>query len=163
MEEVKKIANGFMTVDPQNSSYYQKNANTLDAKLTQIDKEFMQNLSDCKLRDFVTSHAAFGYLAKQYGLNQITISGISPDAEPSTRQLANVAKVAKEKQVKYIFFESLISPKLSETIANEIGADTLVLDPLEGLSDDDIKEGKNYFTVMRENLKNLKLALQCTK
>ena len=74
-----------------------------------------------------------------------------------------MADFAKKNNVKYIFFESLVSPKLSETIAQEVGAKTMVLDPIEGISDDDIKQGKNYFTVMEANLKNLQEALQCTK
>ncbi len=135
----------------------------LNQKLDQLDKTYAEGLKTCKQKDIITSHAAFGYLATRYGLNQVAISGISPDEEPSSQQLAEVAKFAKENDVKYIFFESLVSPKLSETIAHEIGAKTLVLDPLEGISDDDIKQGKNYFTVMENNLKNLQKALQCSQ
>src|SRR5438552_3998483 len=101
-------------------------------------------------------------MSDRYGLNQVPIAGLSPDEEPSSKQLADVTKFAKSHNVKYIFFESLVSPKLSETIANEVGAQTMVLEPIEGLTDDQIKQGKNYFTVMQDNLKNLQIALACS-
>lgn len=160
--EVEKIAEGLASVDPNNSSYYLENSAHLKTELDQLDQDFKKGLSNCKKREFVTSHAAFGYLAKAYDLTQIAISGLSPDEEPSPQQLANIAKLAKEQNIKYIFFEDLVSPKLSETVANEIGAQTLVLNPLEGLTDSDIKEGKNFFTEMRSNLDHLREALECT-
>ncbi len=162
-KEVKAIVQGFVKVDPQNKDYYDSNANMLLTKLDQLDTLYTQGLASCKQKDIITSHAAFGYLAKAYGLNQIAISGLSPDMEPSSQQLVEVAKFAKNHHVGYIFFESLVSPRLAETIANEVGAKTLVLDPLEGLSENDIKLGKNYFTVMENNLNNLQTAFQCTK
>ena len=91
------------------------------------------------------------------------IAGLSPDAEPSPQQLADIVKFAKDNNVKYIFFESLVSPKLSQTIATEVGAQTLVLNPIEGLSDEELAQGKNYLTVMQDNLTNLQTALQCNK
>src|SRR5258708_33486523 len=112
---------------------------------------FRSGLANCKQKDIITSHAAFGYLASTYGLNQVPIAGLSPDQEPSAKQLAEVANFAKQHNVKYIFFEKLVSPKLSETIASEIGAKTLVLDPLEGLTEYDIKSGKGSFSGMQEN------------
>src|SRR5258708_1133974 len=162
-QEVARIKQGFDKADPTNSAYYDNNAKSLDTKLDQLDALYKQGLQNCQQKDIVTSHAAFGYLAARYGLNQVAISGLSPDAEPSNQQLAQVTNFAKQHHVKYIFFESLVSPKLSDTIANEVGAKTLVLDPIEGLSNDDIRAGKNYFTVMQQNLKNLQLALACSK
>lgn len=162
-KEVKNITQGFIAIDLENKSYYEANEKTLDGKLDNLDNDYKQGLSNCQQKDIITSHAAFGYLAAAYGLNQVPIAGLSPDTEPSAQQLVKVAQFAKGKNVRYIFFESLVSPKLSETIANEIGAKTLVLDPLEGLSDDSIKQGKNYFTIMEDNLKNLQEALECTK
>jgi zinc transport system substrate-binding protein len=160
-KEAQKITAGYIAIDPANTSYYQENEKQLDAKLDQLNEEYKQGLSSCKSRDIVTSHAAFAYLAEQYGLHQVAISGLSPDAEPSAQQLVDVANFVKQNDITYIFFESLVSPKLSETIANETDAKTLVLDPLEGLSDDEIKQGKDYFSVMKNNLKNLQIALQC--
>lgn len=159
--EVKAILNGFIQVDPINKSYYYENTNNLLSQLNEIDKEYKQGLMNCNQKDIVTSHAAFGHLAKAYGLNQVPISGLSPDAEPSSKQLAEVSLFAKNHNVKYIFFESLLSPKLSETIAAEVGAKTIVLDPIEGVSGDDMRAGKNYFSIMKDNLTNLRLALEC--
>ncbi len=160
-KEVQKITDGFIKVDPGNIIIYQNNQNKLNKELDQLNSEYRNGLSGCQRKDIITSHAAFGYLATSYGLNQVSIAGLSPDEEPSAKQLADIANFAKKENVKYIFFESLVSPKLSETIASEIGAKTLVLDPLEGLSDDNTKAGKNYFTVMRDNLKSLQEALEC--
>jgi len=158
---VDNIETGLAKVDSSNASYYQSNALSLKTKLDTLDTEYKQGLSVCAEKNIITSHAAFGYLATDYHLNQVPITGISPDAEPSPKQLADVAKFAKDNHVKYIFFESLVSPKLSETLATEIGAQTLVLNPIEGLSNDEIASGKDYFSEMRSNLANLKIALQC--
>lgn len=158
---VDKIAAGFVQADPDNASYYQSNAASLKSRLADLDADFKQGLNSCSSRDIITSHAAFGYLADAYNLNQVPISGISPDEEPSAQELTEVAKFAKDNNVKYIFFESLVSPKLSQTIASEVGAQTLVLNPLEGLTGEDIASGKNYFTEMESNLANLQTALSC--
>lgn len=159
--EVNKIAGGFEATDTKNSGSYRKNAQDLETKLDLLDAEFRIGLANCREKDIFTSHAAFGYLTKAYGLKQVALAGLSPDAEPSAKDLVNITRLAKDKNIQYIFFESLVSPKLSETVAGEIGAKILVLDPMEGLSDDSIKSGNNYFTVMRKNLANLRLALQC--
>ncbi len=160
-DEVRAIANLLSEVDPVDSSVFQSNAQQYIKKLQTLDAAYRESLASCTKHDIVTSHAAFGYLAHQYGLHQVSIAGFSPDAEPSPQQLADVAKFAKAQGITYIFFESLVSPKLSETIAQEIGAQTLVLNPLEGLSDSDIAAGQNYLTVMQSNLVNLRAALVC--
>jgi len=160
-EMVDKITGSFVQVDPTNTEFYQANANTLKTKLDNLDSEYKQGLSSCSEKNIITSHAAFGYLATSYGLNQVSITGLSPDAEPSPAQLADIVKFAKANNVKYIFFESLISPKLANTIATEVGAKTLVLNPIEGLSNDEISQGNNYLTEMQNNLANLRTALQC--
>jgi zinc transport system substrate-binding protein len=158
---VDKIGNALAQADPTNASHYQSNAGGLKSKLEALDSEYRRELAVCKEKNIITSHAAFGYLATTYHLNQVPITGVSPDAEPSPKQLADVAKFAKDNNVKYIFFESLVSPKLSQTIATEVGAQTLVLNPLEGLTGDEIASGKDYFSEMRGNLANLKTALRC--
>lgn len=160
---VDKIEQGYMQADPANATYYAKNASDLKVKLRQLDTEYKQGLANCERKNIITSHAAFGYLAATYGLNQVAIAGISPEEEPSAKDLAEVANFAKKNGVKYIFFESIVSPKLSQTIATEIGAQTLVLDPIEGIAQDDIAVGQDYITVMMGNLVNLKTALQCTQ
>jgi zinc transport system substrate-binding protein len=113
------------------------------------------------LNEIVVSHQAFNYLAKRYGFTTLYISGISPDEEPSPKRIAEIATLAKEKNIKYIFFETLVSPKIANTIASEIGAQTLILNPLEGLTADDIKTGKSYISIMKANLINLQKAMEC--
>jgi zinc transport system substrate-binding protein len=158
-----KILQGFEDADPTNKESYQANANILKAKLKDLDVAYRAGLSNCAEKNFITSHAAFGYLATAYGLTQTSIAGLSPEAEPSSQELAKLVQFAKENKIKYIFFESLVSPKLAQTIATEVGAQTLVLNPIEGLSGEEISQGENYLTVMQANLENLQTALQCKK
>ena len=160
-KEVEKIAQAFIKVDPVNKTFYESNEINLENKLGSLDKSFKEGLRDCQQKNIVTSHAAFRYIASRYGLIQISISGLSPDQEPSPKQLAEVTRFARTNNVKYIFFETLISPKLSETIAKEIGAKTLVFNPLEGLTKDDEAVGKDYLSVQQENLASLRVALEC--
>lgn len=156
------ILGGFIAADPANRAEYAANAAELWGRLAALDREYRDGLAQCARRDFVTSHAAFGYLAVAYDLNQVPIAGISSDEEPSPVTLASVARFARERKIRYIFFEALTSPKFSETIAREVGARTLVLDPVEGITGDDAERGEDYFTKMRMNLTNLKIALECT-
>ena len=109
----------------------------------------------------IASHNAFTYLANRYDLNIVSISGLSPNEEPSPKRLAEIADFARQNNVKYIFFEMLVQPRLSETIAREVGAQTLVFNPLEGLTDEEIAQGENYLSVQRKNLSNLRTALDC--
>jgi len=160
-KQVEVIEKGYERIDPKDSAYFQANAKELEVELDQLDSQFRQGLSSCSKKDFVTSHAAFGYLAEQYGINQVAISGVSPDEEPSSQKLAEIADLVKREDIKIVFFESLVSPKLSQTIAQETGAQTMVLDPIEGLTKEDLNAGKNYLTVMKDNLHALQIALSC--
>ncbi len=156
------ILRGFVAADPANRTEYEANAVALKERLADLDREYREGLAHCARSDFITSHAAFGYLAAEYGLNHVSIAGLSPQQEPSPATLAEVVRFAREHDIRYIFFETMVSPRLAETIAREIGAKTLVLDPIEGLTRDEEAVGKDYFTKMYTNLTNLKLALACT-
>lgn len=158
-KEVANIAAAFSQADPAHKSEYEANADAYIAKLQALDQEYRDGLKDAKRRDFVTQHAAFGYLAKEYGLTQIPIAGLSPDQEPSPARMAEVVKQAKEQDIRTIFFETLVDPKIAETIAKETGAKTDVLNPLEGLTDDEVKQGLDYIGIMRNNLTALRKAL----
>ena len=136
-------------------------ARTLVERLRALDAELTRGLAECDRRELVTSHDAFGYLAERYGLEQVPITGISPEAEPSPRNLERVARLARELGVTTIYFETLVSPEVAETVAREVGAETAVLDPLEGLSDQDLADGEDYFSVMRANLRALQEGLGC--
>jgi zinc transport system substrate-binding protein len=163
MKEVNNIRLGLIAVDPVNAQYYVDRAIAYTDKLQALDDAFKKGLASCQSKDIVTSHQAFTYLAKRYGLNAVGIAGLSPDDEPSPQKLAQVADFVKQNNVKYIFFETLVSPKLSQTIASETGAKTIAFNPLEGLTNDEIKAGKNYITIQNDNLKALRTALDCTE
>lgn len=162
-QEVQKISNAIIAINPTNTALYTTNTTTLLNKLDQLDTQYKTGLATCNTKDIVTSHAAFGYLAQQYGLSQLSIAGLSPDEEPSAQALITTADFVHDHNVQYIFFESLVSPKLSQTIANETHAQTLELNPLEGLTANEVQQGKDYFSVMQSNLHNLQIALACTK
>jgi zinc transport system substrate-binding protein len=145
-------------VDTARAADFRTRAAATQAELAALDTEYATKLKTCERREIVTSHAAFNYLAQRYGLTEIGITGISPEAEPSPQRLAEVTREAREHGATTIFFETLVSPKVAETIAREVGARTAVLDPLEGLT----TPGADYFSVMRANLTALTTALGCT-
>jgi zinc transport system substrate-binding protein len=131
------------------------------AKLGALDGEFRRGLSRCERDEIVTSHAAFGYLAERYGLKQVAITGIAPEAEPTPRELESVVRQVRAVGATTVFFETLVSPRLAETVAREVGATTAVLDPLEGLTEKESAAGEDYFSVMRANLAALRKGLGC--
>jgi zinc transport system substrate-binding protein len=128
--------------------------------LEQLDKEYTDTLAPYKGSSIVVSHEAYSYLCSRYGLNQIAVEGVIPESEPSPNQMRSIISYIKENNIKYIFFEELLSPKVVQTIADETGATLLELNPFEGLEQEDIDSGENYLSVMRSNLENLKQALE---
>jgi zinc transport system substrate-binding protein len=158
-QEVDQIASALKQKDPKHSTQYEKNAEAFKAKLNNLDQLFKETINKAPRKEFVTQHAAFGYLARQYGLKQIAIAGLSPDVEPTLGKLAELAKLTKKKHIDIIYFEGLTSSKVASTLANEIGAKTEVLNPLEGLTADDKKHSLDYLGVMKKNLKALKKTL----
>jgi zinc transport system substrate-binding protein len=136
-------------------------AREVTAQLQELDAEFREGLSSCERRTIVTSHAAFGYLADRYGLEQLAVTGLSPEVEPTPRDLERVVEEIRASGATTIFFETLVSPKLAETVARETGAATAVLDPVEGLTEDEAATGDDYFSIMRRNLAALREALGC--
>ncbi|MEV7175888.1 metal ABC transporter substrate-binding protein [Kitasatospora sp. NPDC093679] len=152
------VGAAFADADPAHAADYEKNTADLVTRLTALDTEFRDGLKGSGTKAFVTSHAAFGYLADHYGLEQIAINGVDPEAEPSPTRLATIQRAAREHGVTTIFFESLVSPALATSVAKDLKLRTAVLDPIEG-----IKNGKgDYFSVMRQNLTNLRAALGAT-
>jgi zinc transport system substrate-binding protein len=136
-------------------------ASGLVADLRQLDRDYRAGLKHCARHEIVTSHAAFGYLAKRYGLTQVPITGLTPESEPSPKQLVHVVDIVRRTHATTVFFETLVSPRLAETVAHEVGARTAVLDPIEGLTPSEQKRGDNYLTLMRGNLAALRQALEC--
>jgi zinc transport system substrate-binding protein len=136
-------------------------ASTLARDLRRLHESLERGLADCERRELVTSHAAFGYFADRYDLEQIAIAGLSPEAEPTPRRLKDVVEHVRETGATTIFFETLVSPRIAETVARETGARTAVLNPLEGLTAEEVEAGENYLSVMRANLAALRTALAC--
>ncbi len=158
---VAKVADALTAVDPANRATYQANASAYTRELDDLDGELVQGLETCERRVVVTSHAAFGYLTARYGLTQEAIAGLEPESEPSPQRLADLAAKVRAQGTTTVFYETLVSPKVAESLAREAGVSTAVLDPIEGLSDADAKAGKTYVSAMRENLAALRLALGC--
>ena len=139
------------------------NSQTLISKLQNLERDYRSQLTlvNCTKTKFLTNHDAFNYLARDYNLEAIAINGLSPESEPTTQELANLASIVKSENIKYIMTETTSSPKLAITLASQADIKTLELNPLEGLSQEDIESGKNYITEMTSNLKNLAIALEC--
>ena len=159
IKEVENIADGLIKLNPKNKAVYEENKNNYIQKLEKIDQQYTETLSHLKNKEIITQHAAFGYLADSYGLKQVPIAGLSPDNEPSAKELKELKEFAKEHNINTIFFEENASSKVAETLANELHAKTAVLDTLEGLSEKDQKNGETYITIMEKNLKVLQKAL----
>ena len=151
------LADRLAEADPDGADGYRARAEELSTELTALDDELRAGLETCERRQVVTSHDAFGYLADAYGLEQVAVAGLSPEDEASPQRLAEVATQAEEDGVTTIFFEELVSPKVAESLAREVGATATVLSPLEGAP-----ETGDYVSAMRENLATLRTALGCT-
>jgi zinc transport system substrate-binding protein len=154
-----EIGDRLAATDPDHAPGYRTRTTAVVARLAELDRQVEAGLADCTSRTFVTSHAAFGYLARRYHLTQVGISGLTPDAEPSATDLARVTRYVRDHHVGTIFFESLVSPAVAKAVARETGARTDVLDPLESISHD--SEGDDYLEVMRSNVEHLRTALGC--
>jgi zinc transport system substrate-binding protein len=131
------------------------------ARLKALDQDYRSGLADCARDDIVTSHDAFGYLAERYGLHQIPITGLSPEAEPSPKDLSRVVDLVRSTHATTVFSETLVSPRIAEAVASETGARTEVLNPIEGLEPSEAAKGEDYFSLMRSNLAALRTALGC--
>lgn len=156
MEEIKK---GLIQADPANANYYEENYKKYAQELGTLDQELKEMLEPLEKREIIVSHSAFGYFCAAYHLEQEAIRGISPEEEPSPARLSELVDFAKEHQVKVIFFEETVSPKVSEVIAREVGAEVMMLSPLESLSEEEIQKGEDYFSIMRKNGQAIQKAL----
>ena len=146
----------FAKIDPANANDYKAGLDKLKTALTGVDNQYKQGFTSCQHKTFITSHAAFGYMAERYGLTQASISGIDPETEPSPAEMANIKSVVQSTGTTTIFTEELVSPTTAQTIAAETGAQTDVLSPLESKP-----EQGDYTDAMTTNLGRLKAALAC--
>jgi len=156
----QQVAEAMAKADPDAAAAFRQRATALAGDLSALDDAFRVGLAHCASTDLVTSHTAFGYLAQRYGLHQVGITGLSPEAEPDPRSLAAVATFVREHHVSTIYSETLVSPAVARTVARETGATTAVLDPIEGLTD--ASAGRDYLEVMRSNLAVLKKGQSCS-
>lgn len=161
-EIVGKVRDALTRIDPAGRDVFDVNSVRYQAQLDALNDELRVGLQHCARREIVTSHAAFQYLASRYGLEQVPISGISPEAEPSPQRLREVTRIAREHGARVIYFETLVDPRVAATIAREVGAQTMVLNPIEGLTPEEQRQGKRYPDIMRENLVNLRIGLDCS-
>ncbi|HEV3350019.1 MAG TPA: zinc ABC transporter substrate-binding protein [Methylomirabilota bacterium] len=159
--QTQTIAEGLTRADPAGAPVYRANAAKLAARLDALDQAFAAGLRDCARLELVTSHAAFAYLARRYGLIQLPVMGIAPEAEPNPADLAAIVRTARERHVTHVFFEPLVSPRLAQTLAREIGATTLPLDPIEGVSREQAAADAGYVELMQANLATLRTGLGC--
>ncbi len=160
-EIVTQVQRALTKADPSGRATYRRNADEFRAQLAALDTRFTEGLADCARLLIVTAHEAFGYLARRYGLQQEGVAGLSPDAEPDPKRLADLADLVERDGVTVVFTEELVSPRIADTLAREAGVRTEVLDPLEGLSASKQRRGATYTSVMDANLAKLRDALGC--
>ena len=159
-KEMENIKDAFVIADPDNKDYYEANFVKYAAEFDALDQKFSQELSGLTNKDLIVAHQAFAYLCADYDLNQVAIEGLAADSEPDAKRMAEIIDFARDKEIKTIFFEELVSPKVAETIAAEIGAQTAVLNPLEGLTQEQLNAGEDYLSIMEKNLNALVSALK---
>ena len=157
---VSAIADELSKIDANNKSTYETNAKSTTDDLTALDGDYRSGLTNCRVKTIITTHAAFGYLTERYGLEQIGISGLSPNEQPSPARIAKVQEEAKEHGVTTIFFETLTSDEVAKAIAGDLGLRTAVLDPIEGITAK--SAGQDYPSVMKANLDAIKQANGCS-
>jgi zinc transport system substrate-binding protein len=159
---VDAVVGALVKVDPKCRATFDRNATRYQAAINQVGQAYADGLRDCTRRTIVTAHEAFGYLAQQYGLRQEGIAGIAPDEEPNAQRIAELSDLVKKKGITTIFTEELVSPKVADALAREAGGvRTETLNPLEGLTDQEIARGDDWASVMRSNLTKLRAALGC--
>lgn len=160
-EQARRVAGTLAQADPAGKDVYDANLTSLLEDLEELEEEMEKGLASCKRDTIVVSHSAFSYLMEHLGIKQLSISGLSPEVEPSPARMREIVRQVREIGATHIFFETLVSPAVAQTIAREVGAQTLVLNPLEGLSEQELQAGEDYLTIMRKNLANLRVALGC--
>ncbi len=159
---LERIAEALASIDPEGGEQYRRNARVYNEKLQALDRQYKQGLATCRHRALILGgHSAFSHLARRYGLEEIPLYGISADSEPTPRRLAEVVEIARGLGAKYIFFETLISPKLAEVLAGEVGAGTLLLNPGANMTKEQFDRGVTFLSIMEENLRSLRKGLEC--
>lgn len=160
IQECEAIKDAFVGLDMQNAAYYEDNFEAYKQRLEALDAQYRSELTELSTDTIVVSHEAFGYLCADYGLKQEAVEGLTAESEPDSARMKEIVDFCTEQDVKVIFFEELVSPKVAQTIADEVGAETDVLNPIEGLTVEQEGKGLDYIGLMQENLEALKRALK---
>jgi len=164
LEIVDALAVAFSEKDPIHAPFYRKNAENYKAKLRELDQKYLESLAKCRHRHILLSgHAAFAYLARRYGLQQISLSGVSPNAEPTPKRMAQVLEATKKYGIKYIYSEELVNPRLSRALAKEAKVSVLLLNPGHNLTREGIQKKMTFLGLMEMNLRNLRQGLECSQ
>jgi zinc transport system substrate-binding protein len=153
------IKNSLSELMPENKTEFETNFNQLKSELEKLDQEFKTTIDSSKTKNLLVAHAAYGYWEKRYGIEEIAISGLSPTQEPTQKELQAIIKESTEHNIHYVIFEQNVSPKVAEIIQEELGAKSLTLHNLEAITEENIKQKDDYFSIMRKNLETLKTAL----
>lgn len=153
--QAKKIFEAIVALDPENKEFYQKNFDQLNQKFDEMEEKYTKALEKYKGKAFIVPHRAFSYLAKEYDLIQISIEGILAEGQPNAKRIAEIIEEAKKYSIKAVFYDKNGSSKSAETIAEELGVETLPIHTLESLTKEEVKAGENYFSLMEKNLDNL--------
>ena len=159
--QVMMIKDAMIQADPKNKKYYEDNANVYNNKLDQLNAKIQTELSHCKKDTFMPFHNAYSYFANRYGLKTMQLSGISPESEVTATDLKKFIDFIKKNEIKTIYTEELVDPKLATTLAEEAGTQVLIFSPLEGLTNQETIDGVTYLNKMNENVQNLKIGLEC--
>lgn len=162
LQIVDLITQALSKIDPTQAPYFQKNALPYKEKLADLDKKYQITLASCRQRTLILGgHAAFAYLTKRYGLQQIALSGINPNAEPTPKRMAEVIALTRQEKAKYIFAEEMVNPRLAKALADEAGVEILILNPGANLTKKQRAEKMTFLQIMEGNLASLKRGLQC--
>lgn len=159
--QVERIRDGFISADAANADGYRQRADELIGELNVLEQAFAEGLDACRHDHFVTSHAAYGYLAAQYGLEQISVAGLSADVEPSPQRLASVTDRVTELELGHVMVEPVLSGRLAQTVARETGVELLSIHAIGSVTENELEAHGDYFGLMRDNLVNLRVALEC--
>ena len=160
-QQVNNIKEALVKTDPANANYYEQNAVAYNAKLDAFDTKVKAQLSNCKKNTFVPFHNAFMYFGERYGLTVFSIGGMAPDADAPAAEIAKFVDFVRDNDIKAIFAEELVDPRLAEVIANEAGAQVMIFSPIEALTPQEISDGVTFLEKMEQNLDALKVALEC--
>ena len=164
VDMARALARVFGELDPGNASVYEKNLKQFEQEVAVLDMDFARALSSCESREVVhIGHLAFGALAKRYHLSLTALAGTSHDGEHSAQKLIDLIKHIRTRQIKSLFTEEAVSPRLAQTVAAETGAQIFPLYTIEDISKDDFAGGVTYAELMRRNLDSLQQGLLCKK